>query len=126
MFWKEEDKMNDVTECTRTLLEAIRKSQAYRDFEQSKKKIKEHPELKQKIDDFRKRVYLLQNSDSSLDVMDEMQRLYLERQELKKNVMVDEYLSSELRVCRMLQKISMEVMNVTDVELEPFEDMIKI
>ena len=115
-----------VEECTRALIEAVRNSEEYQTFEKSKIKVEEYPELKRKTQVFRRRVFLMQNSDDSIDLLDEMNRLFAARNELYQNAIIAEYLTAELRLCRMLQKISMEVVGVTDIELESFEDVIPI
>ena len=119
--------MNDTIEnCTKELLTAIKSSEEYRKFEEKKKEIREYPEFKVQIDEFRKRVYLLQNSDSSIDLLEEMSRLLQERQELYQNPLIFEYLTSELNLCRILQRISMAILNVTDMEIDSFEDVISL
>lgn len=115
-----------VEECTRALLEAIRNSEEYKNFEKAKAQIDGKPEERKKVDDFRRKAYLLQSSDSSIDLLDEMNRLAFERQELRKDEAVANYLSSELAVCRMLQRISLEVMNVTDFQIEALKDIISV
>lgn len=115
-----------VEECTRALLEAVRNSEEYKNYEKIKAEIEGKPEARKKVDDFRQKAYLLQSSNSSIDLLDEMNRLAFERQELRKDRLVTEYLSSELSLCRMLQRISMEVMNVTDFQLEALKDVITI
>lgn len=115
---------NEVEKCTQALIEAIRESKEYKEFEKSKTAVAEHPELRGQIDEFRKKIYLLQNSDTSIDLFGEMNRLFVERQELRRNTVISRYLTTELRMCRMLQSISMEVMNVTDLEIDGFEDAI--
>lgn len=115
---------HSVEECTRALLEAIRNSEEYKNFEKTKAEIEGKPEERKQVDDFRRKAYLMQNSDSSIDLLEEMTRLACERQELRKNQLVTDYLSSELSLCRMLQRISMEVMNVTDIQLDALNDAI--
>ncbi len=119
--------MQDAIEkCKRELLEAIRDSEEYREFEKNKRKLASYPELRAQVDDFRKRIYLLQNSDESVDVMDEMNRMFRERSELYKNSLAAGYLLSELSICRILQQIAMEVLTVTDIEIDGFEDVISV
>lgn len=119
--------MQDAIEtCKRQLLEAIRDSEEYREFEKNKRKLASHPELRGQVDDFRKRIYLLQNSEESVDVMEEMSRMFRERSELYKNSLAANYLLSELSICRILQQVAMEVLTVTDIEIDGFEDVISI
>ncbi len=115
-----------IESCTKALIEAVKDSDDYKEFERSKEKLREYPELKVQIDQFRKRVYVLQNSDSSIDLLDEMEHLLQERRELYKNSLIASYLVSELHLCRMLQRIGMELFGVTDMEIDAFEDAISI
>ena len=124
---KETVEMKDgIESCTKALIEAIQNSDEYKEFEKNKIRIREYPELRGQIDEFRKRAYLLQNSESSIDLLDEMGCLLKERQELYKNTLISDYLISELNICRILQRVSMEIMSVTDVEITDFEDVISL
>lgn len=117
--------MNDrIEKCTRDLLEALRECEEYKTFEENKERMKEHPELRSKMDAFRKKVYLIQNSNTPMDRLDEMSKLFKERQEIYGEPLVAEYMEAELHMCRILQKISMEIMGVTKVELDAFDDVI--
>lgn len=117
---------DQVEKCTQALIEAIRESREYKEFEKSKAAVAAQPELRAQIDEFRRKTYLMQNSEQSVDLFQEMKRLFEERQELRRNTVISRYLSTELRMCRMLQLISMDVMNVTDLEIEGFEDAISM
>lgn len=117
--------MNDrVEKCTRELLEALRECEEYRMFEESKARMKERPELREKMDEFRKKVYLIQNSNTSIDMLDEMSKLFKERQAIYEEPLVAEYMEAELHMCRLLQKISMEIIGISQIELEAFDDVI--
>ena len=53
-----------------------------------------------------------------------MADLEREYEDFRKNPLVHEYLEAELRVCRMMQKISQELVSVIDLELDDIEDAI--
>ena len=58
---------------------------------------------KEQIDEFRKRNYLLQNSeDFAFDKLEEFEK---EFQKFRENPLVDAFLASELAFCRMMQNI---------------------
>ena len=113
-------------ECTEQLLDAVRNSEAYLNFEHMKKEIAGHPELRAELDEFRRKVYLMQNSSEAYNLMDELADLHKEKERLYLNPLIGEYLNAELHVCRMLQKISMKVLSVADLEIESFELSISI
>ncbi len=118
--------MSTVSECKKQLLCAIRESKEMRRFETARDALKNHDAEREQIDAFRKRVFLLQNSNESIDMLDEMTGLFQVREELHENPLVGEYLDAELDLCRMLQRISMDVMNITDLELDSFSDIIPV
>ncbi len=115
-----------VEACKEALMDAIRESEEYLQYEESKAEVADHPELHHLIDDYRRDVYLLQNSSQGNDVSEEMQRMFARRHELCKNEIIHRYITRELSMCRMLQNISMDVMSVTNLELDAFEDVISI
>ena len=115
-----------VEACKEALMDAIRESEEYLQYEESKAEVAGHPELYHLIDDYRRDVYLLQNSSQGNDVSEEMQRMFARRHELCKNEIIHRYITRELSMCRMLQNISMDVMSVTNLELDAFEDVISI
>lgn len=49
--------MDEVKECTRKLLEAIRESDVCRSYTEAREKLDESPELRKTINEFRKRCY---------------------------------------------------------------------
>ena len=116
--------MRNVEESKNVLLEAIRESDSFQRFNESKKKIEGREDLKRQIDDYRRRCYLLQSGSSSEELDTEIQKVRTDREILKTDPIIQEYLDSELDLCRMLQRISIEIMNVTDLQIEPFEECI--
>ena len=121
---KKEIMKDTIENCTQALVEAIRNSDEYKEFEENKVRMKEHPELRAQMDEFRKKMYLLQNSDSSIDLLEEMSSLFKERQELYKNPLIADYLASEIHMCRIIQRVSMEIFGLANVEIEAFENLI--
>lgn len=118
--------MKNLEECQEQLLEAIRESSQYRMFAQCKDRLEGMPEKKEKIDAFRRRVFLLQNESDAFDRPGEMSGLFREREELIRDPLIADYLASELSLCRLLQRICLDVMGIADLQIEPFEDCIKV
>ena len=117
---------NSVAESTRQLLEAIRESEVCRRFEAAKRRIEGCEQEKHMIDAFREKAYLLSNNINASEMTDEMDRLAEERQEIRKNPLIAEYLTSEMEYCRMLQAICMEVISAADLQIDDFIDNIEI
>lgn len=118
--------MDEITRCTRELLEALKKSEAYQAFRDASRKLEDKPELKAQIDDFRRHNYLLQNSSDSEDIFEKMASFEKKYENLRKNPLVNEYLRTELQICRIVQRCAMEIMTSVDLEIENFADVIEI
>ena len=95
--------MDKINAAVNNLIEAILNSEEYRAYREELEKVKLLPTLKEQIDEFRKRNYLLQNSeDFAFDKLEEFEK---EFQKFRENPLVDAFLASELAFCRMMQNI---------------------
>lgn len=95
--------MSAVDEAVDELAKAILDSDVYREYKSNLDKVKERPDLKKQIDEFRIRNYELQQSpDYAFDKMEQFQRGY---QSFRENPLVSDFLASELAFCRMVQEI---------------------
>lgn len=103
---------------TKALIRVIQDSREYREFNTAKRKLADQPELKQQINDYRRDVYRLQNFGDEESLYDRMQEFNEQHAKFRNNPLVNEYLSTELAMCRMLQKISAKVVASVDLELE--------
>lgn len=113
---------NQVKDCTKTLVEAVLTSSAYQRFQKIKKEVEQHPELHKQINEFRRHNFQVQNSAEILDVYDEIDQMSRQYLEFRKNPLVEEYLKSELRVCRMIQEINLELIQSIDLDIEGIAD----
>lgn len=118
--------MNEVEKCRDDLIRAIRESQERQRFASAKERIAGNEEARKKIDDFRRKVYLTQNSEIRPDILGDMQNLFNERLQIREDPDVAEYLDAELAYCRMVQKICMRIMNIEDLELDNLMDNIRV
>ncbi len=112
------DEMSSVEHCANDLVEAIIQSEEYKVFIEVKEALKGNLELCIKLNEFRERSFMLQNSTEDVDLFDELDILELEYAELLKNSKVSAYLAAELRVCRMTQEINTKIAKTIDLELE--------
>lgn len=108
--------MKQVEMCTQSLVWSIRDSEEYQQFCKIREKFKEQPELREQLNKFRIHVFDIQNSPEPLDMYDEQKKLCKEYEEFRKNPLVNEFLQAELRVCRMLQKITTEIAGAVDLD----------
>lgn len=98
--------MSDFEQETEKFIEKIRQSQICREYFTQRKKVEQYPELKQKIDDYRRTNFRLQNEMDSDALFDEIDRFEKEYEEFRKNPIVSDFLAAELAFCRMFQEIT--------------------
>ena len=106
--------MSEVDEAVDGLVNAILNSSVYQEYKNSLEKVKQLPELKEKIDDYRMRNFELQQSpDYAFDKMEQFQREY---RSFREDPLVSEFLSAELAFCRMVQDIEQKLTENIDFE----------
>lgn len=103
---------------TKALIRAIHDSREYREYENIKRKLKNMPELKNRINQYRIEVYKLQNTGDDENLYDRVEEFNRTHAEFRRDPLVDEYLKCELAVCRMLQRVASTVVGTVDLELE--------
>lgn len=118
--------MKKIEACTANLILAIQGSREYRQFQEISAKVKSEPELRTKINEFRKYVYDVQNSSEPLDMYAEQERLCREYEEFRKNPLVDEFLKAELRVCRIIQHTFERIATEIDLDTKDIAGKIEI
>lgn len=97
----------NVNEAVKQLVDAIRNTDAYLEYQRQLARVKEQPELKRQIDDFRIRNFELQTSkDTNFDKIDQFTR---ENEAFRENPLVSDFLAAELAFCRMMQEIGLYV-----------------
>ena len=99
--------MSRVETALEELIAAVIASEEYREYDRQKQIMKEQPELKKQIDDFRTRNFELQTSkDTNFDKIDQFTR---ENEAFRENPLVSDFLAAELAFCRMMQEIGLYV-----------------
>ena len=99
-------------------------AQAVADSEESKsylhylEEIKKQPELYEKVCDYRRRNFELQNMDVADNMFDEVMRFQMENAGIRKNELVNEFLKAELSVCRMLQGITRVIADSVELDTD--------
>ena len=112
-----------VKRCVDELLRCLHSCSEYRAFEQARHKLDEDPRKRKRTDEFRRKNFLLQNSEES-GSQEAQEQMFLERSELRKDPVIDEYLKAELSVCRLLRQISLRLMDSVDLDLDSMEDIL--
>ena len=101
--------MIDFERETEKFVEKIRQPKVCQEYFMQKEQVKQYPGLKQRIDDYRKKNYRLQNEMDSDALFDEIDRFEREYEDFRKNPVVSDFLAAELAFCRMCQEITEKI-----------------
>lgn len=105
---------DDLNQAVEDMIAALRESKVYRTYQEALAVVKQQPELKHEIDEYRKKNYLMQNSgDMAFESIEQFEREY---SDFRENPLVSEFLAAELALCRMVQQISLHVTEKLDFE----------
>lgn len=102
--------MLEVQSEVNTLIEAIRNSEIFADFQLQKERLKEYPELKQQIDEYRDRNFELQTKCQANNLYDELERFQREYEQFREIPLVHDFLAAELAFCRMVQDVNAQIL----------------
>ena len=104
----------NVNNAVDQLVQAIRSNDAYLEYRRQLDRVKQQPELKKQIDDYRTRNYELQTSkDTNFDKIDQFTR---ENEAFRENPLVSDFLAAELAFCRMMQEIGLYITDQMNFE----------
>ncbi len=101
--------MNNVDSATSQLVAAILETEEYRTYAAELERVSRFPEVKAQIDDFRKRNFILQTeAEIDFNKLDEFEKEY---QSIRENPMVADFLAAEVDLCKLIQKIHMQLIS---------------
>ncbi len=100
----------------RSLVSAVRESKEYKEYRRLQGLIHQDPEKERAVNEFRRRNFELQKS-RDVDLFTEVDRLEREFAPLRAEPYVNEYLSAELAICRIVQHINYSLMVELDFDL---------
>lgn len=100
--------MDAIGKNTRSLISAICRSKAYREYKEWERQLMQNPELMARVDQFRAENFLLQN-ESGENLFQDTERLVKESAELRRNREVNAYLDAELALCKLIQKVCLDI-----------------
>lgn len=110
--------MVDIEKATDSFVETIKNTETYKRYAYEKEKLERLPELKRKIDDYRKRLYEFQNSENQDQLFDQVDRLEEEGASFRANPLVSDFLAAELAFCRMMQEIYTKITAEVNFDME--------
>ena len=106
--------MENLTEAVQQFTQSIRLTEIYQDYAREKNRAKQFPELKERIDEFRRRSYEIQNhSDVCTEEMEQFEKEY---EELLDQPIAADFLAAELAFCRMMQEVNLKITESLDFE----------
>lgn len=100
------------------LSDAILDSEEYKEYQYYLGEIRKQPELYDRVCDFRRRNFELQNTDVNDNMYDEVMRFQMENAAIRRDELVNDFLKAELSVCRMLQDISRSVIDKVELDVD--------
>lgn len=99
------------------LVDAIRHSQEYNRYQSLLEDVKKHPEIYQRIGEFRRRSIMFQTSDHA-NAIDENNALQKEFADLQNNGLANEFMVAEHQYCHMIRKLQGYFLDHLDLELD--------
>lgn len=107
---------NDILKAAKDFGEIIKATDIYKEYYFQKEKIKQQPELFEKVNEFRQRNFDLQNESDSDELFERTEAFAKEYEKFRENPMVEDFLQAELALCRMMQKIYVYLTTEIDFE----------
>lgn len=99
--------MEKVQSCVEALIQAIKEADPYQRYTRCEEKMKEQPELKKQIDEFRVAAYHFNNDETEEDLFEKIDQFESQYHEFRKLPGVNDFLEAELDMCKMMKQINL-------------------
>ncbi|MBP5553615.1 MAG: YlbF family regulator [Lachnospiraceae bacterium] len=107
--------MEYIEAALQTYIAALKGSEVYQEYRRALDELKKDPDLKRRVDDFRKRNYNFQQSeDIELGEYDSFRTEMLDFR--AKNPVADQFFDAELALCKMMQDTTYRITESLDFE----------
>lgn len=106
--------MFSILEKTNDLIEEIKQSDIYKEYEAARSELESHPELKEKTDAFRKDHFEALNAIKTPVCFSEVANMEARYEEVSAYPVIDRYLNAELAVLRLIQRIQNSLMGAIE------------
>lgn len=113
--------MKNVEHHTNSLINAIKESNEFIEYQVLLKNVMQDPALYDKINEIRKKSLSLQFSND-LNLIEESDKLYSEYEQVLRNPLVNNFFSAEQIFCKMIRDMNDKIMGSLDVDIEFLED----
>lgn len=114
--------MDTITDKTRELIEEIKSSKEYQDYQELQKVIEENTELFQKINEYRRRAFFLHNGPDVGNVMQQVRELRAEYEKELNTPEVLQYLIAEQKICKTIRQISETIAKEIEIDYRFLEE----
>lgn len=106
----------DIERVTSNFAALIMQTEVYQEYDFQKKKLKRQPELFQRVNEYRRQNFKLQNEVKGENLYEQMEQFEREYASFRENPLVDDFLKAELAFCRMMQDINVRLTEELDFE----------
>lgn len=108
--------MFELESKAREVAELLVNGDAYKRYEEAKRKLEEDTDLLNAVNDYRKKRFYIQNNPDE-NMQNALNRLMEEYGHIINNTLVKEYLDSESLVCREVRKITAIIADVINMDM---------
>ncbi|MDR2888688.1 MAG: YlbF family regulator [Lachnospiraceae bacterium] len=105
-----------ITDITSELIEKVKASSTYNEYVKHLYRIKGEQELYGKVNEYRRKNYILQTEEPAEGLMEKIDRLEEEYEPIIDNPLVRDFLRAELAFCRMMQEINRMIAREVDFQ----------
>ena len=109
--------MDELSQNIEQLLQVIKAGEIYKEYKEQETKLKEDPELMERVRQFRKNNFQIQVDSHKDEIFNAVDRLQTESAELRKIHEVNAYLDAELALCRMMQDVCRKLSDGIDIDI---------
>ena len=102
--------------ATASYVKAIRDTAVYKKYCEQLERLKRNPEQYQKVNEFRRRNFEIQNTAQKDELFDKMDAFEKEFEKFREDPVVDEFLRAELAFCRMMQEVNLYITEAVNFE----------
>ena len=103
------------------LNEKIKKSEEYRRYVETDRRLRQEPELYAKYNEFRRRNYEFQFSDGDSNLYDEVFNLVKEYDTILQDSLVNDFILAEQRFCSLMQELYAALSDGLELDYEYLE-----
>ena len=110
--------MPDYRDSLKVFIDEIQHSTVYSEYMLQRDRLREYPDLKKQVDEYRQKNFQLQTQTYPEQLFDEIDRFQKEYEAFRENPIVHDFLGAELALCRMMQTINYELVKAISIDFE--------